>query len=72
MFHDNLQEESLWSKIAAMIVESNVPDKHVNAVRAKGDEYSLIVLVWINHQTSVSIITKSINNIWFFTMLSSS
>ena len=61
MFHDNLQEESLWSKIAAMIVESNVPDKHVNAVRAKGDEYSLIVLVWINHQISVSIITKSIN-----------
>ena len=55
-----------------MIVESNVPDKHVNAVRAKGDEYSLIVLVWINNQTSVSIITKSINNIWFYTMLSSS
>ena len=61
MFHDNLQEESLWSKIAAMIVESNVPDKHVNAVRAKGDGYSFIVLAWINHQTSVSIITKSIN-----------
>ena len=55
-----------------MIVESNVPDKHVNAVRAKGDGYSLIVLAWINHQTSVSIITKSRNNIWFYAMLSSS
>ena len=45
MFHDNLQEEALWSIIAERIVESKVPDKHDNDVKVIGAGYALIVLV---------------------------
>lgn len=50
MSHDNLQDEGLWSRIAAMIVESIAPDKHVNDVRVIGAGYLLIVAVCINHR----------------------
>jgi len=45
MFHDNFHDEALWSKLAVMIVESIVPDKHVKDVSVIGAGYILIVMV---------------------------
>jgi hypothetical protein len=49
-FHDNLHDEALWSKIAVIIVERKVPDKHVNDVRFIGAGYILTVAVCNSHQ----------------------
>ena len=46
-FHDNLQDDALWSIIAFKSAESIVPDKHVSDVRVIGAGYSLIVFVCI-------------------------
>lgn len=43
MFHDNLHEEGLWSRIAVMIAASKVPAKQVNDVRVIGAGYFFTV-----------------------------
>ena len=48
MSHDNLHEETLWSKISVMIAANKVPDKHINHVIVRGAGYFLSVVVCIN------------------------
>ena len=54
-FHDNLQDDALWSTIAVRSAESIVADKHVNDVRVIGAGYSLIVFVCTNKYKSLIV-----------------